>query len=78
MLGQSKNVMQAEIDSACEMADFLRFNVKYMTEIYEQQPNLLRRYLEPGGTASAGRICVCTYSLSISPPLPETCPPHLP
>jgi len=38
MLGQSKNVMQAEIDSACEMADFLRFNVKYMTEIYEQQP----------------------------------------
>ncbi|MDF1575693.1 MAG: L-glutamate gamma-semialdehyde dehydrogenase [Bacteroidales bacterium] len=38
MLGQSKNVMQAEIDSACEMADFLRFNVKYMCEIYEQQP----------------------------------------
>jgi len=38
MLAQSKNVMQAEIDSACEMADFLRFNVKYMTEIYEQQP----------------------------------------
>jgi 1-pyrroline-5-carboxylate dehydrogenase len=38
MLGQSKNVMQAEIDSACEMADFLRFNVKYMSEIYEQQP----------------------------------------
>ncbi len=38
MLAQSKNVMQAEIDSACEMADFLRFNVKYMSEIYEQQP----------------------------------------
>ena len=38
MLGQSKNVMQAEIDSACEMADFLRFNVKFMNEIYEQQP----------------------------------------
>ncbi|MCK4989439.1 MAG: aldehyde dehydrogenase family protein, partial [Bacteroidales bacterium] len=38
MLAQSKNVMQAEIDSACEMADFLRFNVKYMTEIYKQQP----------------------------------------
>jgi len=38
MLAQSKNVMQAEIDSACEMADFLRFNVKYMTEIYQQQP----------------------------------------
>jgi 1-pyrroline-5-carboxylate dehydrogenase len=38
MLGQSKNVMQAEIDSACEMADFLRFNVKFMSEIYSQQP----------------------------------------
>ncbi|MFZ4260999.1 L-glutamate gamma-semialdehyde dehydrogenase [Sphingobacterium sp. HJSM2_6] len=38
MLGQSKNPYQAEIDSACEFADFLRFNVKYMTEIYQQQP----------------------------------------
>ena len=38
MLGQSKNVMQAEIDSACEMADFLRFNVKYMSDIYDHQP----------------------------------------
>ncbi len=39
MLGQSKNVFQAEIDSACELIDFLRFNVKFMQEIYEQQPN---------------------------------------
>ena len=38
MLGQSKNAYQAEIDSACEIIDFLRFNVKYMTEIYQQQP----------------------------------------
>jgi 1-pyrroline-5-carboxylate dehydrogenase len=38
MLGQSKNVFQAEIDSACELADFLRFNVQYMSEIYDQQP----------------------------------------
>jgi len=38
MLGQSKNVFQAEIDSACEIIDFLRFNVNYMTEIYAQQP----------------------------------------
>ena len=37
MLGQSKNVFQAEIDAACESIDFLRFNVKYMTEIYAQQ-----------------------------------------
>ncbi|RIV18216.1 L-glutamate gamma-semialdehyde dehydrogenase [Fibrisoma montanum] len=39
MLGQSKNAYQAEIDSACELIDFLRFNVHFMTEIYQQQPN---------------------------------------
>ncbi len=38
MLGQSKNAFQAEIDSACEIVDFLRFNVQYMSEIYRQQP----------------------------------------
>lgn len=38
MLGQSKNVMQAELDSACELIDFLRFNVHYLSEIYKQQP----------------------------------------
>jgi 1-pyrroline-5-carboxylate dehydrogenase len=38
MLGQSKNAYQAEIDSACEMIDFLRFNVQYAREIYTQQP----------------------------------------
>lgn len=38
MLGQSKNVFQAEIDSACEITDFLRFNVSYMSEIYADQP----------------------------------------
>jgi 1-pyrroline-5-carboxylate dehydrogenase len=38
MLGQSKNAYQAEIDAACEMIDFLRFNVQYMHEIYRQQP----------------------------------------
>lgn len=39
MLGQSKNPFQAEIDSACELIDFLRFNVYYMSEIYREQPN---------------------------------------
>lgn len=38
MLGQSKNVLQAEIDSACELIDFLRFNVHYMSQIYGEQP----------------------------------------
>ena len=38
MLGQSKNAFQAEIDSACELVDFLRFNVHFLSEIYKQQP----------------------------------------
>ena len=38
MLGQSKNCYQAEIDAACEFADFLRFNVSYMVQIYRDQP----------------------------------------
>ncbi|ACY48121.1 L-glutamate gamma-semialdehyde dehydrogenase [Rhodothermus marinus] len=38
MLGQSKNVHQAEIDAACELADFWRFNVYFMARIYQDQP----------------------------------------
>ena len=38
MLAQSKNVFQSEIDAACEMVDFFRFNVQYMTQIYKEQP----------------------------------------
>lgn len=38
MIGQSKNIYQAEIDAACELADFLRFNVEYMSQIYDDQP----------------------------------------
>lgn len=38
MLGQSKSAYQAEIDAACEIIDFLRFNVHFLSEIYRQQP----------------------------------------
>ena len=38
MLGQSKSAFQAEIDSACEIIDFLRFNVHFLSDIYRQQP----------------------------------------
>lgn len=38
MIAQSKNAYQAEIDASCEIIDFLRFNVQYMTEIYAEQP----------------------------------------
>jgi 1-pyrroline-5-carboxylate dehydrogenase len=41
MLGQSKNAFQAEIDSVCELVDFWRFNVAYMTQIYKDQPESL-------------------------------------
>ena len=39
MLAQSKNVFQAEIDAACELVDFLRFNVAYQQQIYDEQPD---------------------------------------
>lgn len=38
MMGQSKNVFQSEIDAVCEMVDFLRYNVRFMYEIYSHQP----------------------------------------
>lgn len=38
MLGQSKNPHQAEIDAACELIDFFRFNVRYMEQLYAEQP----------------------------------------
>ena len=41
MLGQSKNAFQAEIDAACELIDFFRFNVQFMKELYGQQPESL-------------------------------------
>lgn len=41
MLAQSKNAFQAEIDAACELIDFLRFNVAYMQQIYQDQPGSL-------------------------------------
>jgi 1-pyrroline-5-carboxylate dehydrogenase len=39
MIAQSKTIHQAEIDAACELIDFLRFNVEYMTQIYQEQPD---------------------------------------
>jgi 1-pyrroline-5-carboxylate dehydrogenase len=39
MIAQSKNVHQAEIDASCEMIDFFRFNVQYMTDIFKDQPD---------------------------------------
>ena len=49
MLGQSKTPFQAEIDSACELIDFWRFNAHFMTQIYREQP--------ASTPASTGRCC---------------------
>lgn len=45
MLGQSKNIYQAEIDSACEAIDFLRFNAHFASEIYKDQPGAITNQL---------------------------------
>lgn len=39
MIAQSKTIFQAEIDASCELIDFLRYNVQFMTQIYNDQPN---------------------------------------
>lgn len=46
MLGQSKTIFQAEIDSACELIDFLRFNAYFMSEIYKDQPEYTKDYVD--------------------------------
>ena len=53
MLGQSKTAHQAEIDAACELIDFWRFNVQYMTRIYERAAALLAGRLEPARVSAA-------------------------
>lgn len=42
MLGQGKNIIQAEIDSACELVDFFRFNAKFALELEKYQPISLK------------------------------------
>ena len=53
MLGQSKTAHQAEIDAACELIDFWRFNVEYMTRIYEEQPIVVAGVWNRHGVPSA-------------------------
>ena len=65
MLGQSKNAFQAEIDSACELIDFLRFNVHFLSEIYKQQPISVAGHAQPDGVSSAGRICFSCYAIQL-------------
>jgi 1-pyrroline-5-carboxylate dehydrogenase len=54
MLGQGKNILQAEIDSACEVADYLRFNTYFASMIYMEQPLSENEHIN--------RICIYRYS----------------
>ena len=58
MLGQSKTAHQAEIDAACELVDFLRFNVEFMTRIYAEQPLSGAGRLEPARVPAARGVRV--------------------
>ena len=53
MLNQSKTAHQAEIDAVCELIDFWRFNVDFLTRIYAEQPHLADRDVEPPGVPAA-------------------------
>ena len=53
MLNQSKTAHQAEIDAACELIDFFRFNVEFMTRVYAEQPISSAGRLEPAGVPPA-------------------------
>ena len=58
MLGQGKNIYQAEIDCVAELIDFFKFNVKYAEEMYQQQP-----IQTSPGVWNRGRFCLCCYSI---------------
>lgn len=62
MLGQSKTVYQAEIDAACELTDYLRFNVAYVCRIYSGQPEA-----NPRGVGTSSNTAPWTVSSSPSP-----------
>ena len=56
MLGQSKSVHQAEIDAACELIDFWRYNVHFARRLLAEQPELDQQRLEPAGVPPARRL----------------------
>ena len=75
MLNQSKTAHQAEIDAACELIDFWRFNVQYMLRIYEEQP--ISGWARGTGSSTGRSKGSCSRSArSTSPRLAATSPPH--
>ena len=78
MLGQSKTVFQAEIDSACEIIDFWRFNAHFAQELAAEQPLSERGDAESASTTGRSKDSSTPSRRSTSRRLPRTCPrpPH--
>jgi 1-pyrroline-5-carboxylate dehydrogenase len=62
MIAQSKTIHQAEIDAACELIDFLRFNVEFMTKIYADQPASNSDMWNRVEYRPLRRFCLCNYT----------------
>ena len=73
MLGQSKTAHQAEIDAACELIDFWRFNADFLDRIYAEQPSVVARRLEPHGVPAARGLRLRRHARSTSRPSAATC-----
>ena len=69
MLGQSKNAFQAEIDSACEVIDFLRFNAFFVSEIYNGQPISEDSHLNRTEYRPLEGFCILCFSFQLLPQL---------
>ena len=76
MLGQSKTAYQAEIDAACELVDFWRFNVEFMTRIYDRAADLGRPASGTGSSTARSRASSSRSRRSTSPRSPATCRPR--
>ena len=76
MIGQGKNCFQAEIDSACELIDFWRFNARYAQEIYERAARVQRRHAGTASSSARSRASSSRSRRSTSPPSPATCRPR--
>ena len=77
MLGQSKTAYQAEIDAACELIDFWRFNVHFARQILDRAAAAQRQgHLEPHATTARSRASSTRSRRSTSPRSPATCRPR--
>ena len=76
MLGQSKTAFQAEIDAACELIDFLRFNAHFAQELYAEQPLSSAAHVEPARLPAARGLRLRGDALQLHRRSPATSPPR--